>query len=167
MGFPRQEYWIPLPSPGFLPDPDQMHVSCVSCIGRWILYHWITWEYSECVCCAMCWVTQLCPTLIPWSAARQAPLFTGILQKRILEWVAMPSSRRSSQPGIKPRSPALQADSLPVGPRGKPKNAGVGSLPLLQGTLLIEESNQGLLHCRQILYQLNFQGSPIQWILSN
>ena len=37
----------------------------------------------------------------------------GILQARILEWVAMPSFRRSSNPGIKPMSPALQVDSLP------------------------------------------------------
>ena len=36
----------------------------------------------------------------------------GILQARILEWVVIPFSRGSSHPGIKPRSPALQADSL-------------------------------------------------------
>ena len=35
--------------------------------------------------------------------------------------------------GIKPRSPTLQADSLPAEPRGKPKNTGVGSPSLLQG----------------------------------
>ena len=35
-------------------------------------------------------------------------------------------------PGIKPGSPALQADSLPAEPREKPKNIGVGSLSLLQ-----------------------------------
>ena len=34
----------------------------------------------------------------PWTAARQAPLSVGILQARILEWVAMSSSRESSQP---------------------------------------------------------------------
>ncbi|KAB0350400.1 hypothetical protein FD754_015257 [Muntiacus muntjak] len=45
----------------------------------------------------------------------------GILQARILEWVAFPFSRGSSQPGIKPRSPALQVDSLPSEPPGKPK----------------------------------------------
>ena len=38
-------------------------------------------------------------------------------------------------PGIKPRSPALQADSLPAELPGKPKNTGVGSLSLLQGNL--------------------------------
>ena len=37
----------------------------------------------------------------------------GILQARILEWVAVPFSRGFSQPRIKHRSPALQADSLP------------------------------------------------------
>ena len=45
----------------------------------------------------------------------------GILQARILERVAFPFSRGSSHPGIKPRSPALQADSLPAEPQGKPK----------------------------------------------
>ena len=35
--------------------------------------------------------------------------------------------------GIKPRSPALQADSLQAEPPGKPKNTGVSSLSLLQG----------------------------------
>ena len=42
----------------------------------------------------------------------------------------------------------------------KPKNTGVGSLSLLQEIFPTQESNQGLLHCRQILYQLSYQGSP-------
>ena len=54
-------------------------------------------------------------------------------------------------PGMEPRSPALQVDSLPSEPPGKPKNTGVRSLSLLQGSFLTQESNQGLLHCRQIL----------------
>ena len=37
-----------------------------------------------------------------------------ILQARVLEWVAMPSSRSLPDPGIEPMSPALQADSLPL-----------------------------------------------------
>ena len=36
----------------------------------------------------------------PWTVAHQAPLSMGILQARILEWVAMPSSRGSSQPRV-------------------------------------------------------------------
>ena len=46
----------------------------------------------------------------------------GILQARILEWIAFPSPGDLPNPGIKPRSPALQADSLPAEPPGKPKN---------------------------------------------
>ena len=44
----------------------------------------------------------------------------GILKARILEWVAIPFSRGSSQPRIEPGSPALQADALPSEPPGKP-----------------------------------------------
>ena len=44
----------------------------------------------------LCIVTQLCS--IPWTVARQVLLSMGILWPRILEWVAMPSSRGSSQP---------------------------------------------------------------------
>ena len=44
----------------------------------------------------------------------------GILQARILEWVAISFSRGSSQPRVKPRSPTLQTDSLPAEPLRKP-----------------------------------------------
>ena len=84
----------------------------------------------------------------------------GILQARILDWVALPFSRGSSHPRIKPRSPALQVDSLPAEPQGKTKNIGVGSLSLLQQIFPAQESNWGLLHFRWILYQLSYQGSP-------
>ena len=64
------------------------------------------------------------------------------------------------KPGVKSRSPALQADSLPSEPPGKPKNTAVGSLSLLQGIWPTQESNWGLLHCRHILYQLSYHESP-------
>ena len=86
----------------------------------------------------------------------------GILQARILEQVAFTFSRGSSHPGIEPRSPAMQVDSLPAKPQGKPKNTGVGSLSLLQETFPTQESNKGLLHCRRILYQLSYQGSLLE-----
>ena len=63
-------------------------------------------------------------------------------------------------PGIEPRSPALQADSLPVEPQEKSKNTGMGNLSLLQQIFLTQESNQSPQHCRWILYQLSYQGSP-------
>ena len=63
-------------------------------------------------------------------------------------------------PGIKPRSPTLQADSLPAEPQGKPKNTGVGSLSLLQEIFPTQELNRGLPRCRRILYQLSYEGGP-------
>ena len=54
----------------------------------------------------------------------------------------------------------MQPDSLPAGPQGKPKNTGVGNLSLLQRIFPTQELNWGLLHCRLILYQLSYQGSP-------
>ena len=65
-------------------------------------------------------------------------------------------AQRSSQP----RSPTLQTDSLPAEPPEKPKNTGMGSLSLLQQIFSTQEMNQGLLHYRQILYQLSYQGRP-------
>ena len=43
MGLGRQEYWsgLPFPSPGDLPNPgiEPTSPACISCIGRWVLYH--------------------------------------------------------------------------------------------------------------------------------
>ena len=55
-------------------------------------------------------------SVTPWTVASQVPLSLGILQAKILAWVAMPSSRGSSPP----RSLALQVDSSPSEPPGKP-----------------------------------------------
>ena len=87
--------------------------------------------------------------LCPWGFSRQE------------YWSGLPCPPPGDlpNPGIEPRSPALQADSLPSEPPGKPKNIGVGSLSLLQGIFLTQESNWGLLHCRRIFYQLSYQGS--------
>ena len=70
-----------------------------------------------------------------------------------------PSPGDLPNPGIEPRSPILQVDSLPAEPQGKPKNTGVGSLSLLQWIFLTQKWNWGLLHCRQIHYQLSYQAA--------
>ena len=72
-----------------------------------------------------------------------------------------PSPGDLPNPGIEPRSPTLQVDSLQAEPQGKPKNTGVGSLSLLQGIFPTQELDWGLLHCRWILYQLSYEGSPM------
>ena len=55
-----------------------------------------------------------------------------------------PSPGNLPNPGIEHRSPALQADSLPAEPQGKPRNTGVGSLSLLQRIFPTQELNRGL-----------------------
>ena len=78
---------------------------------------------------------------------------------RQLMGMPFPSPGDLPNPGIEPRSSALQADSLPADPQGKPKNTGVGSLSLLQEIFPIQESTRGLLHCRWILHHLQ-SGKP-------
>ena len=65
---------------------------------------------------------QLCPTLCdPMNDSLPGSTLHGILQARILEWVAISFSRgQFPDPGIEPRSPALQVDYLPSKPPGKP-----------------------------------------------
>ena len=81
----------------------------------------------------------------------------GILQARMQGICILhsdfPSPGDLPNLGIESRSPALQVDSLPAKPQGKPKITGVCSLSLLQGIFLTQEMNQGLLYCRRILYQ--------------
>ena len=80
----------------------------------------------------------------------------------------MPSSRYLPNPGIESRFPTLQVDSLLTEPPRKPKNTGVSSLSLPQKIFPTQESNQGLLHCRQILHQLSYQWSSYaEYIIQN
>ena len=88
--------------------------------------------------------------LCPWGFSRQEC------------WSVLPCPPPGGllSPGIEPRSLTLKVDYLTSEAPGKPMNTGVGSLSLLQGIFLTQESNWDLLHCRQILYQLIYQGSP-------
>ena len=67
-------------------------------------------------------VTQLCPILCdPMDRNPPGSSVHGILQARILKWVAISFSRGSSRPRIDSGSLALQVDSLPSEPPGKKK----------------------------------------------
>ena len=92
----------------------------------------------------------------PWGFSRQG------------YWSGLPYSPPGDlpNPGIKPRSPLLQGDSLSSEPLGKPKNTGVGRLCLLQGIFPTQGSKPCLLHCGRILYQLSHKGSPriLEWV---
>ena len=66
-------------------------------------------------------VAQSCPTLCdPMDCSPPGSSVHGILQARILEWVAISFSRGSSRPRDRTQVPALQADALTSEPPGKP-----------------------------------------------
>ena len=115
-------------------------------------------------CCAVpCLVTQSCGTLCSlMDCSFPESSVHGDSPGKNTGGIAIPSSRGSSQPRVEPRSPTLQADSLPPKPQGKPKNTGVCSLSLLQQRdrlYLLQTipgrflgSNRGLLRCRRIFF---------------
>ena len=75
-----------------------------------------------------CWLLSHAPLCNPMDCSPHGSSVHGILQAIILEWVAIPFSRRSSRPRDQTHvswSPALQADSLPSEPPGKPSNQSV------------------------------------------
>ena len=106
---------------------------------------------------------QLFATL--WTVAYQAPPSMGFSRSEYWSGLPFPSPGDLPDPKIEPGSPALQVDSLLPEPVGKSKNTRVGSLSLLQGNFLTQESNWGLLHYKQILYQLSYLASPRRWPL--
>ena len=69
-------------------------------------------------CCYL--VTSSCLTLATlWTVACQAPLFTGFSRQEYWSGLPFPSPRDLPHPGIKPRSPTLQAHFLPAELPGK------------------------------------------------
>ena len=140
LGFSRQEHWS------------------VKCIFVCIYIYVCCWtsrahKHVYSLSCAPVVAT-------PWTIAHQSPLFMGFPRQEYWSGLPFASPGDLPNPGIKPRSPALQEDSLSSKSPGKPKNTGMGSLSLLQGIFLTQRLNPGLPHCRQILYCLSHQGSP-------
>ena len=96
------------------------------------------------------------------AVAHQAPLSMGFCRQEY--WSGLPYAPPGDlpNPGIEPRPPALQVDSLLSEPPRKPKNTGVGSLSHLQRIFLTQESNWCLLHCRQFLYHWATQEAHVR-----
>ena len=83
----------------------------------------------------------------------------------LFEWyVALELGWSSESASHSVESNSLRPHGL-YSPRNSPgQNTGVGSLSLLQEIFLTQESNQGLLHCMRILYQLSYRGVIYIWI---
>ena len=85
----------------------------------------------------------------------------GILQARILERVAVPFSRGSSQPRDQTQISCTAGRFFTSWANREAQEywSAHSSLSCLQGILLTQESNWGLLNCRRIVYQLRYEGS--------
>ena len=110
MGSSRQRCWsgLPCPPPGDLPDQGMKPVFPVAPalqVDSLPLSHWGSpkWKWK-----------LLSPV---WLIVTTVEVH-GILQAGILEWLPFPSPGDLPNPGIEPRSPTLQADSLPAEPPG-------------------------------------------------
>ena len=104
---------------------------------------WKQVKVLEIVSCLPAKSLQSCPALCdPMDyIACQSPQSMGFSRQEYWSRLPCPPSGDLPNPGIEPRFPAVQVDSLPSEPPGKPKNTGVGSLSL-QGILLTQELNQ-------------------------
>ena len=92
-GVPKQDGWWPYSSPG---SPD------VFCKPRLVL----------CVCVCVCSVAHSCPTLgNPTNCSPSGSSVHGIFQARILEWIAIFSSRGSFRP--RDQTPSVTSPALP------------------------------------------------------
>ena len=130
--------------------------------GCWYFF-WQSWfqlvihsAYCYFLVCAVLSHVRLFAT--PWVVACQAPLSMEILQARILEWVAMPSSRRSSQSRDQSQVSLIVDKFFTIWTIREVHAYWSGSPIPFQGIFPTQESNQGLLHCRRILY---LPGKPI------
>ena len=101
-------------------------------------------------------LAQSCPTLCD-------PMhYTvhGILHARILKWVAFPFSRGSSQPRDRTQVSRFAGGFFTSWATREVQEYWSGQPIPFQQIFLTQELNRGLLHCRWILYQLSYQGSP-------
>ena len=82
------------------------------------------------------------------------------------EWVAFPFSRGSSQPRDGTQISHIAGAFFTSWAIREAQEYWVGSLFLLQWVFPTQELNQGLLHCRRIIYQLSYQGSPDSYLIA-
>ena len=67
--------------------------------------------------------SESCSVVSPWTVARQAALSMGFSRQEYWSGLPFPSPGNLPNPGTEPRSPALQVDSLPSEPPGKPQES--------------------------------------------
>ena len=127
--FSGPEYWsgYPFPTPGDLPNPGIEPRSPALQVDS------LPTELSGTASLLLpSHISRVQLFATPWTVAHQAPLSMGFSRQEYWSRLLFPSPGDLPNPGIKPRSPTLQADSLLSELPEKPMNTGVRSLSLLQ-----------------------------------
>ena len=152
--------WVAMPSSRGSPQPrDLAHVSQVSCVGRQVLYHWCHLGISHHQGSPSNTVFLRCRGPRPHQGVLLEPMYSEL---QTAAYRLSESERKWSCSVVSTsfRSHGLLSTRL-LCPWDFPgKSTGVGCHFLLQGIFLTQGSNTGLLHCRQTLYPLSYQGSP-------
>ena len=105
---------------------------------------------------------------IPRTVAHQALSVHGISQTRILEWVVISFSSRYSAVCLVAQARLTLCDPVDCSPPGSSYLWGFSRQEYWSGLPCPPQGdppNPGLLHCRQILFHLSHQGSPIGTVL--
>ena len=123
MEFPRQEYWsgLSFPSSGYLPNPGMEPTSPVLQADFLPLSQEGSHTETMCVCVSRSVMSDFCSPMD--FKAHEAPLSMEFSMQECWSRLPFPSPGDLPDPGIEPRSPALQADALPSEPPGKPLKA--------------------------------------------
>ena len=105
-----------------------------------LLFWCILWSMGYMM--MMCVLSRVWLFATPWTVACQAPLSMGFSRQEYWSRLPSPSPGDLPDPGVKPGSLALQADSLLSKPPGKPKmtKSRCGLVPLSQGTFSLKPS---------------------------
>ena len=93
-----------------------IHLSCTAFINYLTVFHEHLGNFQFLIMC----VSHSVKYVTPWTAAHQAPLCMEFPRQEYWSGWPFPSPRDLPNPGIKPRSPALQVDSLPSETPQKP-----------------------------------------------
>ena len=125
----REEVWDWIPGPRrclFSPLLLGCNVLASYCVISW----WVTLQKHAAIKLAVKWVKSLSHVWLfvtPWTVASQAPPSMGFSRQEYLNGLPFLPPRDLPDPGIKPRSPALQANSLPLSYQGSPQTHGRAS----------------------------------------
>ena len=132
------------------------HKTHISCIGRWILYHWAISSYNNiCVCLVAQSYLTLCDPMdcsLPSSSSHgdSSGKNNAVSCYALLQGI-FPT--QGSNPGL----PNCRQFLYHLSHQGSPRILECVAYPL-QGIFQTQKSNRGLLHCWQILHQLSYQG---------